>query len=254
MDANISQLIQKAAKDKPDLVILPERWREVPPKENFLTAIEKERGHSYQLLKDLALKHQIFIITGGIWEKRNSKQQFITCYVFDSNGNEIGRQDKLHLYNYEPSVFTPGEYLQIFTHSPTNTKFAILICFDVAFFETPRLAVEHGAEILLSPTLIRPEGMYNWKIYLQARALENRVPVVACNPVGQIFGNKYQGCSKIISFKRGFTSPSVLKITEGAKSKQTIITQKINLSFPNSIRKKRLSEKREIGSIKIVEP
>ncbi len=223
------------------------------PKEQFLEAIEKERGHSYTLVQNLAKENGVYIITGGIWEEREHNKYYITCYVFDNKGNELGRQDKLHLYSYEPKIFTPGEYLRIFSHEPTHTKFAVLICFDIAFFETPRLAIEHGAEILLSPTLIRADGMYNWKIYLQARALENRVPVVACNPVGSIFGNTYTGISKIISFKRGHTSPSVLKIKEGLESRRDIITERINLSFPNLIRKKRLSEKREQSSIKVVE-
>ena len=253
MDFNIINLVEDAAKENPDLLMLPEKWRTVPSKEKFFDAMERERGHSYHLLKDLAKNNDVYVVTGGIWEERKKNEYYITSYVFDNEGNELGRQDKLHLYSYEPKVFTPGEDLQIFTHKPTNSKFAILICFDIAFFETPRLAIEHGAEFLLSPTLIRAEGMYNWKIYLQARALENRVPIAACNPVGSIFGNSYTGKSKIISFKRGHTSPSVLKIKEGEESKRDVVTEIINLSFPNTIRKKRLSEKREPSSIKVVE-
>ena len=252
MDANITQLIQEAVKLNPDVIMLPERWRSVPPKEDFYSAIEEERGHSYRLLKDLAQLHNVHIITGGIWEKRGPERRFITSYVFDDQGSELGRQDKLHLYSYEPKVFTEGQTLRIFSHKPSNTKFAILICFDIAFFETPRLAVENDAEFLLSPTLIRAEGMYNWNIYLQARALENRVPIAACNPVGTIFGNAYIGKSKVISFKRGRITPSVLKIEEGLESKQNIVTKTVNLSFPNSLRKKRLNEKREWSSIEVV--
>ena len=254
MDTNITHLVEEAAKERPDLILLPERWRTVPPRDKFFDAIEKERGHSYHLLEELAKKNEVYIITGGIWEKRENGNSYITSYVFDNEGNELGRQDKLHLYSYEPKIFTQGEYLQIFSHNPSHTKFAILICFDIAFFETPRLAIEHGAELLLSPTLIREDGMYNWKVYLQARALENRVPVAACNPVGSIFGNTYTGKSKIISFKRGHTSPSVLKIKEGLEASRNVITDTVNLSFPNLIRKKRLSEKREQSSIKVVKP
>ncbi len=250
MDSKIIDLVARAATKKPDIIMLPERWRSVPPKEEFLDAIEEERGHSYQLLKDLAKKSNTYILTGGIWEKRKS-DFYITSYVFDGEGNELGRQDKIHLYNYEPTVFTPGSELQVFTHQGVNTKFTVLICFDIAFFETPRLAVENGAELLLSPTLIRKEGLYNWSIYLQARALENRVPVAACNPVGSIFGNKYLGKSKIISFKRGHHSPSVLKIRECKENSSDILVETVNVSFPNRLRKVRLSEKRDNISIRV---
>lgn len=252
VDANVAQMIEYARKDNPDLIMLPEKWRSVYPKEQFYETIEKERGHSYKLLKDLAIQHEVYIITGGIWEERENKSRFITSYVFDTHGKEVGRQDKLHLYSYEPSIFTPGTCLNIFTHDPTNTQFTVLICFDVAFFETPRLAVEEGAELLLSPTLIRSDGVYNWNIYLQARALENRVPIAACNPVGNLFGNTYLGQSKIISFKRGHHSPSILNVNECDMSKQAILTQKINISFPNTLRKARLAEQRDKSSIKIV--
>ena len=70
MDTNITQLVEEAAKVNPDLLLLPERWRTVPPREKFFEAIEQERGHSYHLLQDLAKKNDVYIITGGIWEER----------------------------------------------------------------------------------------------------------------------------------------------------------------------------------------
>ncbi|MBN2155118.1 MAG: carbon-nitrogen hydrolase family protein [Candidatus Lokiarchaeota archaeon] len=250
-DRNITHLINSAVEENPDILMLPERWRMVPPKEHFYNAIEEERGHTYKLIQDLARKNNCYIISGGIWEMRNDSRYYITSYVFDNDGKELGRQDKLHLYSYEPQVFTPGDCLQIFNHKFSNTSFSVLICFDIAFFETPRMAVESGAELLFSPTLIKEEGMYNWNIYLQARVLENRVPIAACNPVGSIFGNLYKGKSKIISFKRGHTSPSVLNITEYEENIQGILTEQINLSYPNYLRKKRLNEKREKSTIQI---
>ncbi|MHA1870883.1 MAG: carbon-nitrogen hydrolase family protein [Promethearchaeota archaeon] len=207
----------------------------------------------------MANKFSVNIISGGIWEKRphnessessNSKfWNFITSYLFNSKGQEIGRQDKIHLYNFEPIIFEPGSQLHIFSLEELDVKLAILICFDIAFYETPRAAVENGAEILISPTLIREEGLYNWNIYLQARALENRVPVAACNPIGDFFGRHFPGKSKIISFKVGSESPAVLKVKEAPKNQQFIISEKINLSFPNRIREKRLAEKIDIKKI-----
>ncbi|MFX1438527.1 MAG: carbon-nitrogen hydrolase family protein, partial [Promethearchaeota archaeon] len=166
-----------------DIACLPERW--VPFSRDPLKNIQDERGLDYNYIKNLAKEFNIKILSGGIWEKRNkSDKPVITCYFFDENGEEIGRQEKIHLYAYEKEQFLPGKDLKIFKLNQLF-NFAILICFDMAFFETPRLAVENGADVLFSPTLIREDGMINWEIYLKARALENRVPIVACNPFGK---------------------------------------------------------------------
>jgi omega-amidase len=225
-----------------EIVCLPERW--VPFLDEISQNIQKERGDHYNFVKSLAEKYCVNTISGAIWEKRDqSKKPSITCYYFNEKGKEIGRQDKIHLYSYEREFFQPGRELIIFHLK--DIPFTILICFDMAFFETPRLSVENGAEILFSPTQIRQDGMDNWKIYLQARVLENRVPAVACNSLGNIFDRKFVGNSKILSFVNGYISPSKLKICEAPYGQHGIVFDDIDLKFPKKLRKIRLNEKIE---------
>jgi nitrilase len=222
-----------------EIVCLPERW--VPILNNLSLNIQKERGENYSFLKDLAKNYNINILSGGIWESRsNLKKPIITCYYLNEKGEEIGRQDKIHLYSYERKQFEAGKELKIF--SLNNYHFAILICFDMAFFETPRLAVENGADILLSPTQIRADGMENWKIYLQARVLENRTPAAASNTCGSFFNRTFLGHSKIISFVNGYISPSKLKLNEGPFGEGGYVFDDIDLEFPKKLRKIRLNE------------
>lgn len=232
-----------------EIVCLPERW--VPFSGGQSENIQKERGNDYLFIKNLANKYNIKFLSGAIWEKRaNSEKPTITCYLFNENGEEIGHQDKIHLYSVEQDLFQPGKELNIFKLNNSN-YFAILICFDMAFFETPRLAVESGAEILFSPTQIREDGMFNWDIYLKARALENRVPIVACNTLGNYNKRKFLGHSKIISFYKGDVSPSKLKIVEGSKGSSGFIYDDIDLTFPTKLRKIRLGEKIDKNRIKV---
>lgn len=233
--------------DNCEIVCLPEKWTplftDIP--QNF----QEERGENYMFIKELANRYKVSFLSGAIWEKRNNQNKpYITCYFFDERGEEVGRQDKLHLYSYEKKYFEPGKELNIFNLG--ESKFAVLICFDLAFFETPRLAAENGADVLFSPTQIREEGMKNWNIYLQARALENRIPVVACNTVGTFFERKFLGNSKIISFVKDFVSPSKLKIIE-ATNNSDFIYDGINLQFPKKLRKIRLKERIEKNNIKV---
>lgn len=255
MNDQITNMVREASNDDADIVILPERWRGFPDMKNFEKSVQNERGFDYSFIKDLSKEYSVSVISGGIWEKRQNKyrkevQNYITAYYFNENGEEIGRQDKLHLYSYESDIFQPGSTLNIFKHKGSRVRFSILICFDVAFFETPRVSIENGAELLISPTFIRQEGLINWKIYLQARVLENRVPIVACNPVAFYNDRKFLGRSKIISFKPGYESPSVLEIEELGET-PGILTGEVNVSYPNEIRKKRLNERIEIKKIKI---
>ena len=231
-----------------EIVCLPERW--VPFAREIEQNIQKERGQDYQYIQKLAETYNINIISGGIWEKRSKfKKPFITSYFFDKYGDEIGRQDKIHLYAYERKNFESSLDLKIFKLK--TFQFAILICFDMAFFETPRLAAENGAEILFSPTQIRDSGMFNWDIYLKARALEIRIPVVASNTYGEFFGRKFPGKSKIISFLPEHYSPSSLRVIEAPYCSNGKIYDDIDIEFANKLRKQRLNEKVEKSEIKI---
>ena len=222
-----------------DIICLPERW--TSPFNGKELNIQKERGSNYKFIKNLAKEYGIGIISGALWEKRkDTDKPRITSYFIDNNGEEINRQDKIHLYSYEKLNFEPGNELIVFSFK--NISFTILICFDMAFFETPRLAAESGADILFSPTQISVEGMLNWKTYLKARALENRILVVACNTFGTILKRKFPGNSKIISFEKDFISPSKLRIVEGSIDSSGYVYDEIDLVFPKKLRKLRFKE------------
>jgi len=231
-----------------EIVCLPERW--IPYMREKALNLQKERGQDYHFIQKLAREYGINFISGAIWEKRSSyKKPFITSYFFNKNGEEIGRQDKIHLYLYEKKNFESSSTLNIFKLKKFN--FAILICFDMAFFETPRLASENEAEILFSPTQIRDSGLFNWDIYLKARALENRIPIVASNTYGEFFNRKFSGKSKIISFLPEHYSPSLLKVIEAPYSSNGYIYDEIDIQFANKLRRQRLNEKVEKSEIKI---
>lgn len=122
----------------------------------------------------------------------------------------------------------------------------------MAFFETPRFATLNGAEVLFSPTQIREDGMFNWNIYLQARALENRIPVVASNSFGEILERKFIGESKILSFENGFISPSKLNISKAPVNKSSFIHKNLNLEFSNKLREIRLNERVEFEDLRVI--
>ncbi|MBD3340142.1 MAG: hypothetical protein GF353_13600 [Candidatus Lokiarchaeota archaeon] len=129
--ADIETILKKVLEenDQCDIVCLPERY--IPFIEEIPKNLQKERGNSYQFVQSLAKEYSVNFISGAIWEKRNnSKKPYITCYFFNRNGEEIGRQDKIHLYTYERKYFTSGRDLKLFRNK--KFSFSILICFDMA--------------------------------------------------------------------------------------------------------------------------
>lgn len=242
---HIEQLISESvSKQEYDILCLPERWNYVDIKaRDFSVNIQEKRGAHYSFCKQLAKEYNVSLISGAIWEyeTRSQEQPVVSAYYFDRSGNEMFCQHKIHLYLFEKTMFVPGSELIVYHDPQFDLKFSILICFDVAFYQTPRLAVVNGAELIFTPTLIRDTGLDNWDIYLKARALENRVPIAACNSVFELPDRKFLGKSKIISFFPGSESPINLNIQEAGQSAE-VLNGQIDLDFPNKIRKKRIEE------------
>ncbi|MHA1776490.1 MAG: hypothetical protein DRO88_03995 [Promethearchaeia archaeon] len=262
----ISNLIKQAVLKKPDIICLPERWYHIDfpllinsdgsiklknERENIF---QPKQGEQYHLVQAWARKFHTPIISGGIWEKNPSDQNaIINCYYFDAEGNEKFSQNKIHLYGIEKKLASPGKNLVIFHDKQLNFKFSILICFDLHISSyLLSQAVSHGAEMIFSPTLIREDGINNWKIYLQARALEYRIPIASCNSVYEAFGRKFIGRSKILTFYKGKASPVHLKLWEMGNQAGEL-TQTVDLEFPNSIRQERVRERLDNNKIEIMD-
>lgn len=250
---NIEKMIRDSQQNQQiGLALLPEHWYFIDvTSRDFFKNIQEKRGEYYQFCRSLSEKYQIPLISGALWEFESGfSKPVINAYYFNEEGKEIFCQKKIHLYGFEKSMFDKGSELIIYKDPKMDISFSILICFDVAFYETPRLATLNGAELLLSPTLIRETGLENWDIYLKARALENRIPIAACNSVFELTDRKYLGKSKIIGFKEGSESPFILNVKEAGSGNEILIST-LNIAFPSSIRKNRLEESVNINEIKI---
>jgi predicted amidohydrolase len=113
------------------------------------------------------------------------------------------------------------------------------ICYDLVFPEIARSAVREGAELLFFPSKIPKPGIDPWHLYLQVRALENRIPVVAANVCGGSFG----GRSMIVDLKYdSSTDIATPNIKIGAAIREQIIIVELDLSRSRKIRKRRFAD------------
>lgn len=222
-----TEIISKLGRKNTDIVCFPEQWL----KNNRL-----EFENDFLPLMKLARDNYMTIIPGAFYEK-TAKGFSISSPVIDPNGTIIGKQEKIHPFDYENKLINPGKKAKIFS---TQCKFGIVICYDMVFPNVANTLVKKGAEILLSPSRIVKRGIKPWHVYVQVRSLENRIPIFAANVTNYRFG----GQSIIVDLveKNKVVLPKITKLTG-----EDAIVKNFNLKKYIKSRKKRFADSREFS-------
>jgi predicted amidohydrolase len=196
----ISKFLEELGKKKTEIVCLPEQWL----KNNEIYDFDSE----FLEFKEIAKKYQMTIIPGAFYEKIK-RDVIISSPVIGPKGNIIGKQEKIHPFDYEKNTVTPGKEVKIFN---TVCKFGVVICYDMVFPKVSEKLVKKGAQIIFSPSRIVKRGINPWATYVQVRSLENRVPILAVN----IKNRKYGGNSMIVDLfeNNKVMIPKIIKIKE----------------------------------------
>ncbi len=174
--AQAVKILKKLGRNNTDIVCLPEQWL----KNNEISDFNLE----FLDFKKIAKEFSMTIIPGAFYETTKEKTSIISP-VIGPNGEFIGRQEKIHPFDYERDNVKPGNEAKIFN---TACKFGIVICYDMVFPNVAHTFVKKGAQVLFSPSRIVKRGIQPWQMYVQVRALENRIPIIAANVESQRFG------------------------------------------------------------------
>ena len=129
---------------------------------------------------------------------KRGKRFYNTTYVYDRTGQLVGDYDKVHLFG----LMNEGEFISA-GHAPNRfaldgVKAASAICYDLRFPEWLRTISKGGSQILFLPAQWPVQRIDQWRILLQARAIENQCFVVAVNRVGDDAANHFGGNSMVI--------------------------------------------------------
>ena len=221
---NISKLLEKLGKIETEIVCLPEQWLPNNHIENY--------DQEFFEFKKIAKNYSMTIIPGAFYEKNENKVS-INSPIIGPEGEIIGKQEKIHPYDYEKESVDAGTEAKIFN---TSCKFGIMICYDTVFPGVADMLTKKGAQILFSPSRIVKEGIESWKMYVQVRSLENRIPIIAPNVEDVKFGG----------------SSLIVELTKEEKIVKTRVTElkgeyeeTVNITFSNyeTIRKQRLEDR-----------
>jgi deaminated glutathione amidase len=197
--ANIVQardLIQGALADgRPRLISLPEMWsclggdretkfreaEDLPP-----PGSNEPGGEAYEFLREVARANGVHVHGGSIAERAGDRL-YNTTLVFDTDGSEIARYRKIHLFDIvtpdgqgyrESAVFRGGS--DVVTFKLHDVTVGLAICYDLRFPELFLKLRRAGADIIMLPAAFTLQtGKDHWEVLLRARAIETQCWIAA---------------------------------------------------------------------------
>ena len=196
--SHAAELVKRAMKDKPDVLVLPETWNTgFFPRENLQALCDRDGSRVRQVFGALAERYQVNIVAGSVSNVRGGKL-YNTAMVFDRTGVCIASYDKTHLFTPmgEDNYYTPGDRLCTFVLD--GVKCGLIICYDVRFPELTRSLTVPGLDILFVVSQWPKVRTFHLRSLTTARAIENQMFLVCCNSCGTAGQTVYGGNSAII--------------------------------------------------------
>ena len=207
-----ARLLADAAARGAKLAVLPENFalmgRSI--KENLEIREQPGSGPIQDFLAQQAQQNGMWLVGGTIPMQTESPDKVrAACILFDDNGAQIRRYDKIHLFD----VLVNGDSQERYAESETidaggelavvDTPFGRLglaVCYDLRFPELFRAMVVEGTEIIALPSAFTAvTGRAHWETLIRARAVENLCYVLAADQGGfHVSGRETYGDSMVV--------------------------------------------------------
>jgi predicted amidohydrolase len=162
-------LIEEAAKNRADLVVLPEVLT-YGGGVTYVDVAESIPGPSTRFFGELAKKHGLYLVPGLV--ERDGPLIYNVAVLIGPDGNVVGKYRKVCLPRGEiEGGVAPGDEYPVF--QTRFGKVGMMVCYDGFFPEVARTLSNNGAEVIAWPVMgCNP-------LLGAARACENHVYVVS---------------------------------------------------------------------------
>ncbi len=191
------QLLSEAAAAGAVLALLPENFAIMGAREADRLAVAETPGAGpiQDAMAELAQRLSLWIVAGTLPLKgRVPKRIAPASVVFDANGRQVARYDKIHLFDVdipekgesyrESATFEAGREPVVIA-TPAG-MLGLSVCYDLRFPELYRQLAARGAQLLAVPAAFTvPTGLAHWEVLLRARAVENLCYVLAAAQWGR---------------------------------------------------------------------
>ncbi len=200
------RLIAKAAEQGAKLVVLPEFYAIMGMTEQDKVAVREEAGQGtiQSFMSEMAKKHRIWLM-GSLPLVANAPDKVRnSLLVYDESGAQVGRYDKIHLFNLtlgnesynEAQTIEAGDKVVV-VDSPFG-RIGLAVCYDLRFPELFR-AMKDVDIIVLPSAFTATTGKVHWEPLIRARAIENLSYVIAAAQGGyHVSGRETHGHSMIV--------------------------------------------------------
>jgi len=217
VEANLesaSRLIADAAAKGAKLVLLPEVFAvlEGGPMQQYGEVEGDSTGLIQSFLSAAALQHKLVLVGGTIPlisrpQRSVEDSDFLiadgrvraACLVYDENGQQIARYDKIHLFDVivddqqskysESRSYEAGD--DIVSVDTAAGHLGLSVCYDMRFPELYRALFRRGAQIVTVPAAFtKVTGQAHWEAILRARAIENQCYIIAAGQGGKHSANR----------------------------------------------------------------
>ncbi|MFA5863292.1 MAG: carbon-nitrogen family hydrolase [Phycisphaerae bacterium] len=216
-----------AAKVEPgSLVVLPEMFATGYSK-NLSAVVDDNARPTERFLAEIAKQFGVYILAGMVAYSESEKASN-QAIVFDPQGRELIRYNKLHPFSYENEgdYYAPGD--NIVTFDWAGFTVAPFVCYDLRFPEIFRQAVRQGVTLFVIIANWPKAREMHFKTLLAARAIENQAYVIGVNRCGHTPKLTYAGHSMVID-------PRGQALIDAGET-ETLIQTVLNLDYLNTYR------------------
>lgn len=210
------ELLEQAAKQA-DILVLPEVWTTGYSLGKARETAERLDGVLCKNIQNLAAQTQTTIVAGSMAMLRDGRV-YNASPVWGKDGRLLDVYEKIHLFSLykEENIFAPGEKRTVV--SIDNWQVGIGICYDLRFPELFRVMAAQGAECLVIPAEWPAARGTDWRLLVQARALENQAYVAAVNCAGSFKGAPFYGHSMLVG-------PDGVVLAEAGEQEEILIVE-----------------------------
>jgi predicted amidohydrolase len=177
----LASVLDRAAAEKPDLVLLTETFIERGLNRPVTEAAEPVPGPTTNVLSGKARQLHSWVAMSLV--ERDGEDVFNTAVLVDREGRIAGKYRKVHLPLEEAERgVTPGRDYAVF--DTDFGKVGMLVCWDHWFQESVRTLRLKGAELVLLP--IAGDVPRHWDVISRARAMDNGVYIASSISAGDL--------------------------------------------------------------------
>lgn len=196
------RLIAQAAGEGAELVVLPENVAFLGRHDSERIAIAEAPGDGpvQRRFAAAAAQHGVWLVAGTLplSDPEDEQRATASCLVYDADGQQRARYDKIHLFDvevaddgggaserYRESARTRAGTAPVTLETPWGVL-GLAVCYDLRFPELFRALADAEPVLLAVPAAFTaPTGRAHWELLVRTRAVESLCPLIAAAQAGR---------------------------------------------------------------------